>query len=108
MTKVSRKCAYCRKRFRVSPRGRPAEYCSRSCRQWAYIHRKFNRPALVQLLRRDLDRVQVQDLLREEIRNVLQKAGFEIDPKPRATLPEKKPRPSLKVIVNDRVDVEED
>jgi len=50
----------------------------------------------------------VQDLLREEIRSVLQKAGFEIDPKPRATLPEKKPRPSLKVILNDRVGVEED
>jgi hypothetical protein len=58
------KCAWCRKRFARKATGRPATFCSASCRQRAYEKRKWNPYSASDALARDL----LPRAAREELR----------------------------------------
>lgn len=62
------RCQRCGQQFPMPLRGRERQYCSSSCRQRAYEQRRARPVASVleQLLRDDLSRVRLQDLIREE------------------------------------------
>ena len=103
----TRKCAWCKKSFKVKPRGRAADFCSNSCRQRSYERRKWQRPQLVEAWARDIATVQVRDFIRGEIWTLLQQAGL-VAPKapvPSVPKPTSKPRPRLR-LVEDEFDKE--
>jgi hypothetical protein len=83
----------------VRSRGRVPRFCSRTCRQRAYEQRKWQRPAPIDLLGRDLKSMAVQQLIREEVWKVLQELGLA----PKAPVPvpptvSKKSRPELRLV----------
>ena len=79
----SARCRFCKEKFKLRPgRGRPAIYCSPTCCQRAYERRKWQRPHPVDLLARDINTVQVKDLVRRIVREVLTEAGIDLPPPP--------------------------
>jgi hypothetical protein len=79
----SARCRFCKEKFRLHPgRGRPPSFCSASCRQRDYERRKWQRPHPVDLLARDINTVQVKDLVRRIVREVLTEAGIILPPPP--------------------------
>jgi tRNA(Ile2) C34 agmatinyltransferase TiaS len=74
------RCPVCKKRFKVNSRGRPPNFCSRSCRQRAYEQRRWSRPHPVELLARDIDTARVRDVIRQEVREALLAAGIILPP----------------------------
>ena len=82
----------CKKRFKMSSRGRPPTFCGRSCRRRAYERRKWSSPHPVELLARDIASVRVRAFVKNLIREVLLEAGITVPPPP--PLPKPKRRPS--------------
>jgi len=76
------RCPVCKERFKLRPRGRPPVFCSPTCRQRAYERRKWQRPHPIDLLARDINTVQVKDLVRRIVREVLTEAGIDLPPPP--------------------------
>jgi hypothetical protein len=76
MTKKPR-CAYCKKAFKLSKRGRPPRYCSASHRQRAYELRRarasIDIPSL--LLGRDIDDIRTRAGIERTVIDVLRKVG---------------------------------
>ena len=89
------RCPVCKTRFKVNSRGRPPTFCSRSCRQRAYEHRKWSRPHPVELLARDIDTARVRDIIRQEVREALLAAGIIL---PRSAPKSKRRGPPLRLI----------
>ena len=81
----------------MPPRGRVPVFCSATCRQRAYEQRRHGRPALVELLARDLATVKVKDIIRAIVREELIRAGILPQGTPPPTKP-KPPRAHLKLI----------
>src|SRR5215470_18734402 len=78
----SARCPICKERFKLNSRGRPARFCSRSCRQRAYEQRKLSRPHPIELLARDIATARVQAVIRQIVREILLEAGFDLGPPP--------------------------
>jgi len=93
------RCVGCKKRFPVPRRGRLPSFCSGTCRQNAYVKRKYGRPGPVAALSEDLGHARVRAFIRKEIWNVLVAAGWvdPLAPVPRDSEP-KRPRPKLVVV----------
>ena len=91
------RCAQCRRKEKINPRGRVPRFCSRSCRQRAYERRKWQKPTPVELLARAVDSMAVRQLVREEVRKVLQELGLAAKT-PVPPLVSKKSRPELRLI----------
>ena len=95
VTKQRVKCAHCGRRFSRLRKGRPARYCSPSCRQRAYekrvIERKVSSRMPVRLLQEDLDEVRTGDAFNRAVISVLQKLGF-LPSLPKPTRLRSKPR----------------
>ena len=98
MVKRTRKCLSCGKRFRLSLRGRPAWYCSASCRQAAYVRRKGGAFSLVQVMARDLAHIQVREWLRNEIWTLLRQAGLQLPPEPPPIESPRRSKPQLSLV----------
>jgi len=92
----SARCPVCKKRFRINPRGRPPDFCSRSCRQRAYEQRKWSRPHPVELLARDIDSAKVRDVIQQAVRQALLAAG--INPPPTPPEPRRRRVPALHLV----------
>lgn len=60
----------------TTSKGRRRTYCSNACRQRAYEKRKESKRHPLHLLARDIDTVAVRDVIRQEVRKVLQEAGL--------------------------------
>lgn len=78
----SRKCAWCKKRIKIKPRGRVPVFCSSSCRQHAYEKRKWQRPHALELLAYDLAHTKVREEIRRQILSVLQEMGLPVEAVP--------------------------
>ncbi len=80
----SQKCSWCRTRFRIKRRGRVPLFCSRTCRQRDYETRRAaeNLSQPQRLLRRDLNEARDKALVREVVREELQKLGLLPSPPP--------------------------
>jgi hypothetical protein len=98
MMKRDRKCLCCGRRFRLSPRGRPAWYCSASCRQAAYVSRKGKAFDFVQVMARDLAHIKVRAWLRNEIWTLLRQAGLQLPPEPPPIESPRRPKPQLSLV----------
>ena len=76
VTKKKLKGARCGRRFSRLRKGRPARYCSPSCRQRAYEARKNEREVSarlpVRLLEEDFDGVRTRDALKRAVISVLE------------------------------------
>lgn len=102
MTKVSRKkCGYCGRRFKPKSVGRPAVFCSSSCRQRAYIRRKANRPHPVELLAKDLADLRFQQQRRAEMWQLLREAGLVDEPSPPPLKRPSRAKPRLRLVDDD-------
>ena len=88
-------CPNCKRRFKIGLRGRPPTFCSRVCRQRAYELRKWSRPHPIELLARDIDTAQVQDVIRQIVRELLVEAGINNLPPPP---PKPKRQPALRLV----------
>ena len=80
VTKQRFKCAHCKRRFSRLRKGRPARYCSPSCRQRAYEARKIEREVStrlpVRLLQGDLDGIRSRDAFKRAVISVLVELGL--------------------------------
>src|SRR5271167_3795817 len=59
----TQRCLKCKAKIKLKPRGRRPKYCSQSCRQRIYERRRWQRPAPVEALARDIAHIKVQDAL---------------------------------------------
>ena len=75
-THRTRKCPSCRKRLKLSTRGRPKLYCSASCRQRAYEHRKSERLTPTLLLERDFDQIRSKAGIQRVVMETLREVGL--------------------------------
>ena len=81
------RCARCKAKIKVRPKGRVPIFCSRNCRQRAYEHNKALGPTpVMNLLARDLATIQVRDAIRAEVWTILRpfllQLGFDLGPDP--------------------------
>jgi hypothetical protein len=67
----SAKCHCCKRRFKAASRGRFPYFCSQTCRQRAYEVRRAGGGSAIAALRRDIDTIRVQEVIRKEIRNLM-------------------------------------
>jgi hypothetical protein len=81
--------------------GRPPKFCSRACRQAAYLARNVRRPRPVELLAADLAHMKLQDWLRHEMRTILEQEGLLRAPAPPAIPRPRNPKPNLKLVKSD-------
>ncbi len=72
----TRKCPSCRKRLKLSARGRPKLYCSASCRQRAYERRKAERLTPRLLLERDVDQIRSKAGIQRVVLETLREIGL--------------------------------
>src|SRR5690349_4007484 len=89
------RCLWCKEKLTVKPRGRLADYCSASCRQAAYVKRKYQRPRAVEALATDLAHRKVREWLRREIWLLLREAGVVASPEPPPIPRSARSRPSF-------------
>jgi len=101
------KCRRCSARIEIKTRGRPSSFCSRSCRQRAYERRKWQRPHALELLARDLAAVQIHDVIREEIWNILQQMGLERPSTVPPNASAQKNKPKLRLVESESKDPSE-
>jgi hypothetical protein len=64
----------------VKTRGRLASYCSPTCKQRAYLKRKYRGP--MELLAQDLTTMRARGILRQEIWAILREEGLVSKPEP--------------------------
>jgi hypothetical protein len=74
------RCRDCKRPIKVNARGRTPSYCSPTCKQRAYLARKYRGP--MELLAQDLTTLKVRNILRREIWAVLREAGLVAQPEP--------------------------
>lgn len=96
VTKYKVRCAHCGRRFSRLRKGRPACYCSPSCRQRAYEAREIEREVSARLPARlmesEIDGVRTRDEFKRAAISVLQ----ELDIRPSAPGPTRlRPKPRL-------------
>ena len=79
-------------------RGRLPSYCSSTCKQGAYLRRKYRGP--MELLEQDLASMRFRSFLRQEIWAVLREAGLASEPEPQPPAPTRPGRdqPRLRVV----------
>jgi hypothetical protein len=91
----SLRCARCKRKILVKPKGPLPLWCSHACRQRAYEQEKWGQPHLARL-RQDLNSVAMRSAIRQELWVLLKELGLSAEPAP-APLPGNK-RPSLRLV----------
>jgi hypothetical protein len=96
------KCGHCGARFSRPFKGRPAQYCSRNCRQRAYEARRFEGELSARLpghlLQTDIDTIRSRDEFRQAVVAVLRDVGLLASP------PASPRRSRLRIVKPDRAD----
>jgi hypothetical protein len=92
------RCARCKKKMSIQPRGRVRVFCSKTCRQRAYEKRKWSRPTPIEALDHDLATIKVCDIIRTEVLAILQDRGLITDTSPPPTPKAPRKRPPLRVV----------
>jgi hypothetical protein len=95
LNKRARHCAYCRRRFTRPARGRPAIYCSPSCRQRAYEQRCSARQGPVRLVGADIAAAHNRNEVKRAVAEILREGGLFLRPTPVR-------RPQLHLVTNDK------
>ena len=96
------RCQRCKTKIKIKGRGRVPRFCSPTCRQLAYEQRKWQRPAPVESLARDLATVKVRDFIRAEIWSQLQAAGLIAPNQPPPLPPKARQKPTHLRVVEPR------
>lgn len=83
------RCKGCKSIIKLKSKGRVPSYCSPTCRQNAYLKRRYTGP--MELLKQDIATVQGRDIIHREVRDYLVQLGFATEsvpsPKPRRKQP---------------------
>ena len=83
------RCKGCKGIIKIKSKGRVPTYCSQTCRQNAYLKRRYTGP--MELLQQDIATVQVRDIIHREVRDYLVQLGFAPEgvppPKPKGKQP---------------------
>ena len=93
------RCKRCKGKIKVKNKGRVPKYCSQSCKQEAYLRRRFRSP--LELVARDLARIEVREFIRTTIEDILVQQGLMKSNMLPPTIPEPKPKkPNLRLVKN--------
>ena len=68
------RCKACKRPIKPKRKGRMPSYCCRTCRQSAYVSRKYRGP--MELLAQDIAVMRVRGILRREVWAILKEAGL--------------------------------
>jgi hypothetical protein len=83
------RCKGCKGIIKIKSKGRVPTYCSQTCRQNAYLKRRYTGPT--ELLKQDIATVQVRDIIHREVWDYLVRLGFTPEggrpPKPKGKQP---------------------
>jgi len=92
------RCKGCKRVIRPKAKGRIPTYCGQGCKQRGYINRRLSGPLV--LLARDIASVQVRDIIRHEVWDILVKAHVVSGKPPPPERPSRK-RPELRIVRGD-------
>ena len=80
----------------MKTRGRLPSYCSPTCKQRAYLRRKYRGP--MELLAQDIATMKVRGILRQEIWAVLKEVGLVTQPEPPPPRPKRDQTRHLRLV----------
>jgi hypothetical protein len=93
------RCKRCKAQIKVKNKGPVPKYCSPSCKQAVYLRRRFRSP--LELVARDLASIQVRELIRTTIMDILVQQGLVKSNLPPPIMHEPKPKkPNLRLVKN--------
>jgi hypothetical protein len=93
------RCKRCKAQIKVKKKGRVPKYCSQSCKQEAYLRRQFRSP--LELLARDLASIEVREVIRTTIMDILVQLGLTKSNLPPPIMQKPKPeKPNLRLVKN--------
>jgi hypothetical protein len=91
------RCKRCKAQIKVKNKGPVPKYCSPSCKQEVYLRRRFRSP--LELVERDLASIQVREVIRTMIMDILVQQGLVKSNLPPPILHEPKPKkPNLRLV----------
>jgi hypothetical protein len=89
----------CKRQIKVKNKGRVPKYCSPSCKQEAYLRRRFRSP--LELVARDLASIEVREVIEAKIMEILVRLGLAKSNLPPPIIHKPKPeKPSLRLVKN--------
>ena len=93
------RCKRCKTEIKVKNKGPVPKYCSQSCKQEAYLRRRFRSP--LDLVARDLASIEFRDFIRRTIVDILVQQGLVKNNLPPPNRCEPKPKkPNLRLVKN--------
>jgi hypothetical protein len=93
------RCKRCKTQIKVKNRGPVPQYCSQACKQEAYLRRRFRSP--LELVARDLASIEVRDVIRTTIMDILVQMGLVKSNLPPPIKHKPKPKkPNLRLVKN--------
>jgi hypothetical protein len=90
------RCRSCRGQIRVKAKGRIPTFCSHSCKQKAYLTRRYQGP--MELLAKDIATWQVRVAIRQEVMSLLAQLGFVTSESPPLLPSKPRAKPKLRLI----------
>ena|ERR1700676_2107054 len=92
------RCKGCKRVIATKAKGRIPTYCGQGCKQRAYLNRRLSGPLV--LLAHDIATVQVRDIIRREVGDLLLEANVVSGSPPPPERPTRK-RPELRIVRGD-------
>jgi hypothetical protein len=94
------RCKRCKAKIKVKNKGPVPKYCCQSCKQEAYLRRRF-RPPLGLLVERDLANIELREIIRTTLIDILVEQGLLKSNLPPPNRHKPKPKkPNLRLVEN--------